>query len=707
MTSPTSTNAILIGHSLVGKDMPTMLNGMNEDLGHTGNFDYQVIIGSPLKFNWENGHQDFVEGVNAREALTTGEYGVLVMTEAVPLDPHIEWSDPAGNALNYLNVAYDANPDVQSYFYATWHGFDFYEGDLAAWREGLDAFSPKWEGIVDDVNAGRPEGSKEMLLIPADQAMANLYDAIEAGEVPGVDNIRYFFQDDIHLNAFGLQFISGVHHTTIYGTNPEDLPTVMKGEYGNYPSPPQDVIDAMHKVILETALEYDRDGVDADDIGVDAPVDPTPVDPTPVDPTPVDPTPVDPTPVDPEEPPVDPEPVDPEPVDPPAPGTKVEGFKASYWAIPEGTSFAEMDFSAEPDQEGVVGSIDYMREGAMWDGGPVDNFAAKFEGNINIQEGGEYQLIVASAGPAVFYLNGEVIMDRSTATSFEMIEITADLSAGEHAFEVRYLENEGITDLYVGYRGADTNGNHDFLDGAAVSHFAGDAPVEPEEPVDPPVDPVDPTPVDPTPVDPEPVDPETPPVDPTPVDPEPVDPETPPVDPTPVDPEPVDPETPPVDPTPVDPEEPPLQPVDPPVGPDEPPLEPVDPPTDPVDPVDPTPVDPEPVDPPVVPVDPPVTPEEPEDDEDPQDEDTAGGGGCFVATAAYGDRMAPDVVSLRHFRDHHLIKTKAGRAFVRTYWIVGPKMAQRVSSEGQTGRVLRGVLSRCVSVLRACGVASK
>lgn len=78
-----------------------------------------------------------------------------------------------------------------------------------------------------------------------------------------------------------------------------------------------------------------------------------------------------------------------------------------------------------------------------------------------------------------------------------------------------------------------------------------------------------------------------------------------------------------------------------------------------------------------------------EDEDDPQDAYRASGGSCFVATAAYGNRMHPDVVILRRFRDEILVRHRSGRAFVRFYWVVGPGMAQAVRRSHIVGRLAR------------------
>ncbi|MGY6695877.1 MAG: CAP domain-containing protein [Roseinatronobacter sp.] len=81
--------------------------------------------------------------------------------------------------------------------------------------------------------------------------------------------------------------------------------------------------------------------------------------------------------------------------------------------------------------------------------------------------------------------------------------------------------------------------------------------------------------------------------------------------------------------------------------------------------------------------------EEADDDQD----QSPSGGGCFVATAAYGDAYHPDVAALRRFRALRLRQSRLGRGFISLYWVIGPVLARYVQPDRLSGKLARRLLS--------------
>lgn len=219
-----SDDVLFVGHSLVGQTMPRMLDGL---LAASQTVHAQIINGSPLWYNWENGAR--AEGVNARAALRTGAYGSLILTEAVPLLGHLQWSDTYGAASKYAALAWANNRDTRVLIYETWGEIGT---DTAQWRASLTSDQPLWQGIADHVSAGRPTGAPQAGIVPGGQAMGLIHDAITTGRGLGLTEIRQLFTDQIHLNDSGNYLIALVQAATLTGRSPIGLTDQLTGEWG-------------------------------------------------------------------------------------------------------------------------------------------------------------------------------------------------------------------------------------------------------------------------------------------------------------------------------------------------------------------------------------------------------------------------------------------------------------------------------------------
>jgi hypothetical protein len=246
-----------LGHSLVGRDMPAMLAAMS---GHP--FNSQLGWGASLMNHWKGDVPGFAEENrppafrDAGQAVDSGDYPVVVLTEMVELRDAIRWHHSADYLARWASRAKAANPGVRVYLYETWHRLD----DPAGWAERVAADLPDlWEGQVLRPAVAR---AGVIRVIPGGQVMAALVAKAEAGHLPGVTGKQDFFTDEIHVTGLGAYAMALTHHAVIYARSPRGLPARIPGADGTLiGAPSEEAARVMQEVVWRVVTGYPLSGV--------------------------------------------------------------------------------------------------------------------------------------------------------------------------------------------------------------------------------------------------------------------------------------------------------------------------------------------------------------------------------------------------------------------------------------------------------------
>ena len=80
--------------------------------------------------------------------------------------------------------------------------------------------------------------------------------------------------------------------------------------------------------------------------------------------------------------------------------------------------------------------------------------------------------------------------------------------------------------------------------------------------------------------------------------------------------------------------------------------------------------------------------------------------GCYIATCVYGSYDCPPVWILRRYRDYTLAESKPGRAFIRAYYAISPKLVKCFGHTNWFKKLWKKILDRMIVKLQAKGVES-
>ncbi len=261
-----------LGHSLVGRDMPAMLEQLAGD-GHR--YESQLGWGTSLKEHWEPGEtingfeteNDHPRYRDARKAVSSGEYDAVVLTEMVELRDAIKYHQSGKYLAKWAALARQANPDTRIYLYESWHRLDDEEG----WLDRLDRDLERlWkpELLAQDLRRNKPE--RPVYLIPAGQVMAAFVRKLEArgGEGP-VSSREDLFQrkedgalDPIHINDLGAYLVALTHYAVLYQRSPVGLPhRLTRADGSPADAPPEAIARLMQETVWEVVRTRPETGV--------------------------------------------------------------------------------------------------------------------------------------------------------------------------------------------------------------------------------------------------------------------------------------------------------------------------------------------------------------------------------------------------------------------------------------------------------------
>jgi hypothetical protein len=252
-----------IGHSLVGRDMPAMLAQLAGE-GH--DYASQLGWGATLKSHWdpdtpingfdvENAHDKYRD---AHEAVDSGNYDALVLTEMVEIKAAIAYFDSPRMLHYWANKAQGSGMPV--YFYETWHPVDDPEG----WRMRLDRdLAMYWEGKIIRPALAMADDPAPIYLIPGGQVMAAMADVLAAqGPVGPLTTHADLFVDDIHFNDYGAYLIALTHYAVLYQKSPVGLPHALNRADGTPANDPgNEAARLMQQTVWDVVVRLPRTGV--------------------------------------------------------------------------------------------------------------------------------------------------------------------------------------------------------------------------------------------------------------------------------------------------------------------------------------------------------------------------------------------------------------------------------------------------------------
>jgi hypothetical protein len=263
-------SVFFVGHSLIGSDMPQMIATFAQARGKRYEAHGQLGWGTSLLEHWRwdgvmdgdapggfktDNRQPFYAG-DAKTQLASGRYDVLILIEA---NGNVggRLRKTVDSAAELVSLARAKNPHLRAYVYAGWPDRST-TPSLAAWRQQVSAAVRWCEDVARGINSA--VAGPDVGVIPGGAILAEITEAAEAGQLPGVARAEQLFLDTVHPSHLGFYAIALAHYATIFRDDPTGLPAATRTEAGKpaQPTPGDAAAARMQAIVWEFLRKYPR-----------------------------------------------------------------------------------------------------------------------------------------------------------------------------------------------------------------------------------------------------------------------------------------------------------------------------------------------------------------------------------------------------------------------------------------------------------------
>lgn len=134
-------------------------------------------------------------------------------------------------------------------------------------------------------------------------------------------------------------------------------------------------------------------------------------------------------------------------------GEVKEQITAEYFNV-DANRLSDIDFAgASPVHTETMTSIEETTDGAFYEGGRSDYFAARYTGSFKVVEAGVYTFYLNSDDGSNLSIDGLTVIDNDGLHAAREVSVDLYLDAGTHDFQALYFEKAGLATMELDWSG--------------------------------------------------------------------------------------------------------------------------------------------------------------------------------------------------------------------------------------------------------------